>query len=403
MAEIEIPPALSPLTVDFRVRQVICHHQNDRGFGDSEPYLLTLFFKVDGDTVSLTNEFALTGTATFQPTPGTHGNLSDVDVATGDTVLVPPAIGSFTTTLRGIQLPDPCDALLPGGVSGVIGVICALLEQDGVRDDAAEAGHDAFNEVIIREVNEIVNTLSIDNQEIPEDAKDAIAEQVKDAFKKAVFGATGFLGDLSLVVRGLLFAAGDDPLLEALFLFKHSELAEQGTISFALRPNEGETEDWEITGDVSVAESCLANAVGRMATPSTLPDFRALRAFRNREIVSRPHVGEWLALASRHGATLLRPLRRDAKLRSAAVQALAAAGQATGQRDRPVPAEHLATVRRVIDSALPDAPPAARHDLERLREALPGLEGRTPNEMLRILDARGPASTRKVRRGVPAS
>ncbi len=388
----EVPPALSPLTVDLRIREVICHHQNDRGFGDSEPYLLTLFFKVDGDTASLTNEFALTGTATVKPTPGTHGNLGDVDVATGDTVPVPPAVGSFTTTLRGIQLPDPCDALLPGGTSGVIGVVCALLEHDGVSDAAADNGHDAFNEVITREINEIVNTLSIDNQEIPEDAKDAIAEQVEEAFRKAIFDTTGFLGDVSLVIRGLLFAAGDDPLLDALFLFRHSELQAQGTIPFALRPNEGESEDWEIAGDVSVAESCLAGAVGRMATGSTPPDLRALRDFRDQEIVRRPHVAEWLALASRHSATLLRPLRGDPKLRSAAVRALAAAGEATRKRDRPVPAEHLATVRRVLDSALADAAGAARHDLERLREGLTGLDGRTPNEVLRVLGARGPAA-----------
>lgn len=396
----EIPPALSPLTVDLRVREVICHHQADRpiGIGGSEPYLLTLFFKVDGDTVSLTNEFALTGTATFHPTPGTHGNLDDVDVHNGDVVLVPDDIGSFTTTLRGIQLPDPCDQLLPGGVSGVVGVVCALLEHDGVGEGAADAGHEAFDNVLTMEINKIVNTLSIDNQEIPADAKDVIAEQVKEAFKQAVKDELGFFGELGLGLSILLFAGKDDQLLDALFMFTHPELQDQGTIEFRSRPNPGETEDWEIVGDISVADSCLARAVGRMATRPALPDFRALRAFRDREIVSRPHVGEWLALASRNSAALLRPLRRDPKLRSAAVQALAAAGKATAERDRPIPAEHVAAVRQILESAIPDAAPQARHDLERLREVLPGLEGRTPNHVLRILGARGPASTQKVRR-----
>lgn len=399
----EPPPALKPLNVHFRLRTVVCHNQLDRPLDrGSEPYLLTLFFKVDGTNAALSNEFKLQtfpGAEITFPTPGTHGNLGDVDVRDGDVVAIPPAIGFFDTTLRGIQLPEPCDKLLPGGVAGVIGVVCALLEHDGVRDSAAEAAHQAFNEIVTTKITEIANTVSIENPE-PQIDQEAIADEVRKAMRKAIFGELGVFGDVSIVLRSILFGAGDDNLLEAppgseetgTFQFTHAEIHESGAVPpFSARPNPGKANDWEITGTLEVAESCLTSTVFRLARrgePSA--DLDRLREFRDADVLPRSRVAEWLALAGRNGPAIAAALRADEKLRAAAVAALAAAAVALDARAKPIPREHLATLDNVLRAALADAPRPVRHDLLRLQEGAAMLADRSPDEALEALDARRP-------------
>lgn len=95
----------SELNVQFDLERIECHDEGD-GWGDAEPYLWTVFFKVDGDTVSLGDDLFLHGTATVTTTPGSHGNLGNTDVGEGDTLIVPSAIGEHTTRLRPIPVPD---------------------------------------------------------------------------------------------------------------------------------------------------------------------------------------------------------------------------------------------------------------------------------------------------------
>jgi len=59
-------------------------------------------------------------------TPGNHGNLGAHDVDPGDDVPIPPALGEFSTVLT----PMPVDGMPDKNVSGVIGCIAILLEED---------------------------------------------------------------------------------------------------------------------------------------------------------------------------------------------------------------------------------------------------------------------------------
>lgn len=86
------------LQVDMKLHRLHCYKEGD-GWGGSEAYLWTMYFKIDGDSVFLGDDHFLHGNCTFFPTPGSHGNLGDSHIGAGDDVPVPSAIGEFHTTL----------------------------------------------------------------------------------------------------------------------------------------------------------------------------------------------------------------------------------------------------------------------------------------------------------------
>ena len=95
-----------------------CHGEGDFILSDDEPYLWTAFFKVDGETAVLDligelsddelteRDLYLSGTCTFVPAPGNHGNLGDTDVEAGDDVGIPSAVGESGFTLKPIPVTD---------------------------------------------------------------------------------------------------------------------------------------------------------------------------------------------------------------------------------------------------------------------------------------------------------
>src|SRR3954454_13449038 len=93
------------LRVAIDLERIHCYDEGD-GWGNAEPYLWTVFFKVDGDSVALTEGLTLTGHATVSGTPGSHGNLGDTDVDEGDDVPIPSAIGQWDTLMKPIPVPD---------------------------------------------------------------------------------------------------------------------------------------------------------------------------------------------------------------------------------------------------------------------------------------------------------
>ena len=62
------------LFVRIELDRIHCHDEGD-AVGSAEPYLWTVFFMIDGSTVSVSSSLTLDGTATVAFTPGSHGNL----------------------------------------------------------------------------------------------------------------------------------------------------------------------------------------------------------------------------------------------------------------------------------------------------------------------------------------
>src|SRR4051812_13012512 len=97
---------MTDASAGIRLTTVRCLDEGD-GPGSAEPYLWTVFFKIDGTTASVTPRLSLTGRSTVVGTLGNQHDLPDHDVDDGETVLVPMSLGSFRTRLRPIPLQKP--------------------------------------------------------------------------------------------------------------------------------------------------------------------------------------------------------------------------------------------------------------------------------------------------------
>ena len=109
---------------------VHCH--KDGELTGAEPYMLTAFFKVDGETVTVAvgpDGPFLKGPCTFVGTAGAQGDLDDTNVHTGDDVPVPSALGEMEFTLTPIPLTE--FAFAGAGVPRGSTVTCAT--QSGPR------------------------------------------------------------------------------------------------------------------------------------------------------------------------------------------------------------------------------------------------------------------------------
>ena len=94
---------LLPTTV--KLSSIYCRDEAD-GIGDAEPYLWTIFFKIDGETIKHTpNTLTLTGDAVFHFGPGSHGNLGTESVNAATPCRFPLGSASFTPSCSRTSSP----------------------------------------------------------------------------------------------------------------------------------------------------------------------------------------------------------------------------------------------------------------------------------------------------------
>lgn len=163
-------------------------------------FLWTVFFKIDGDTVSaklVGTDIQLQGvnggapTATVFTTPGDSNDLGST--ATNNSVTIPEAIGTFRTKLTPIQAPA-----FNMSAGGFMGCACILMNQGGIPADDVPPGHTAFNTSMQQALNNLVANLSIPLSSVfatnppppvtPAEVQ-AIEAQVKQAIHNAISNA----------------------------------------------------------------------------------------------------------------------------------------------------------------------------------------------------------------------
>jgi hypothetical protein len=237
---------MTDLNVTFKLERIHCHDEGD-GPGDAEPYLWTVFFKVDGETLVVNSEGPsapfVQGAPTVVPTPGNHGNLGTTDVDEGDDVTVPAIIGEWHTVMRPIPLTTPI--LGVSEVGGMIGCIVVLMEEDFTPSADIARGHDAFDSKVRDKLAEVIATLGIGHTEPTEEEIEEITEQIGDAVRSAI-------GDGVNVFEWLVgFGNMDDQIGSDTFRFSHSQLEGAGGMPIPFRRRWRSEGDWEIFGRIS--------------------------------------------------------------------------------------------------------------------------------------------------------
>jgi hypothetical protein len=372
---------LAPLAVTIKLEDILCRDEGD-GWGNAEPYLWTVFFKMDGSTCILNDDLTLSGSALVVPTPGSHGNLLDISVDEGDTILVPSIIGEWNTTLSPIP-PPPSLGSLTSGVSGIVGFVCILMEEDNFSDNGAEAGHRAFSDSVQSVLNGMINSHSFIDLAITQSDVAKFADDAKRAIANAVKNQQDFFDNVWSWLNP------DDVIGSTVFTFTHNELQNNMFEAFYERwTDEG---DWELRGHIVSAPVCTFDLAAHFAKSLCRDvDLQPLRKFRHTRPGELRGLRDWLAFLGRNNAELARVVLHDKALQEALVDLLAGAVRAADDLDAPVPAEYFRVGKLLLEAFAKGGGRRARIDAGRLLSLLHLAEGKSPAEIIGILSRISP-------------
>jgi hypothetical protein len=275
------------LNIEMKIERVRCFDEGD-GPGNAEPYLWTVFFKADGETLVVNSDGPaapfVQGPPVVVGTPGNHGNLGTGSVDEGDTVTVPAIIGEYRTVMKPIPLTTPI--LGTSEVGGVVGCIAVLMEEDDTPASAIQRGHEALDRNVREKLAGLLATLSISNPSPTDEDIAALSDQIGDAVKSAI-------GDgVSVIDWIVAFGNMDDQIGSGVFRFSHNQLETSGgaPIPFSRRwRNEG---DWELSGYIKATpirrreDKCCAELRKKFAELD-----RVVKQHEKRLAALEPHPG----------------------------------------------------------------------------------------------------------------
>lgn len=300
--------------LEVLLQEVHCHDEGD-GWGNAEPYIWTVFFKVDGDNFAVQAGSGLIGSPTIVSSNGSHGNLGNTDVDAGNVVPVPEAVGSWTTKLKPIPINDAGLRALLGedDLPAIAGVVVALMEEDGWPDHLANTGYTAFVDAVHLAVVKVAasfqHALAAPTPEQIKEQIDVVKASAATSVEAAVKNA---MSGWQLAWYGT-FGNNDDTIGTEAFTTTGDQLVATPAITINRRwsGDESGDGDWEIDGlfrgfpDVdcnlesifsfSAGNKAQGKAQGRKAQQgeSQAKSFDAMRAFREDGFRGNPGLGAW--------------------------------------------------------------------------------------------------------------
>lgn len=247
-------PNLPDLPVTIDLATVKCGLNGETRF--AEPYLLTVFFKIDGETMKLVErddgKLVLEGNPVVKRTASRHGNLPEI--RDHETVNVPDSVGKATFGLSPIQLPGALGDLVVGGAPGVAGVLYVLGEEDQVSDAAIEAGYAALASQFTAELKKLTSEIVVDPNvpggspfTISAAVKKAITERITTRVKEAILKNSNLVQKLGLLVDK------DDILGSDVLIFSEAELLADTSQQFDRLFDAGIRGTWRIRGTATAA------------------------------------------------------------------------------------------------------------------------------------------------------
>ena len=379
------------LSVKFNLDRLVCYDEAD-GWGSAEPYMWTVFFKIDGTTCHLNNSLMLEGTATVFTTPGSHGNLGDTDVDGGDTVSIPSAIGFQDMILTPISVPDFVKQAGTDDVTAVAGCIIVLMEEDNVSDSGAEAGHQALNTAVQNALDSLIPTLGFLNQEISDDDINNLTSQIQSQVEDAIKNQQNFFSNLWSWINK------DDTIGTVVWKFSGDHLLNQNPVALQQRwPNEqnksSDNGDWELFGSINTEElpSCPAEVVKTLfealfGKSSSEKSMQYMYNFRNKEMKKYSGLNIWWQIAIRNSHYLKSALKNK-EASEAAISLFRDVPDILNSREKPLSEKHFDHATQVLKhiSALNEKDRQSRKDIKRSIDALNMLRGRTPNQIFEAL------------------
>jgi hypothetical protein len=205
--------------------------------GEDEPFLWTVFVKLDGDTIEAND--ITNSTATVISISGSHKNLNVDGADQGAQIAIPPNVGQFTTVLKTARGIDPKRGL------AAFGFLVVALEQDETTDGAIEEGRTALVGEVQQGLNEAIRAVMTQILNDPHEFEQFAAQLISRA-EQATVDAIVHRDN----IFNLLFS--DDFVGSAFHLFKFSDLL-SGDIVIPLDLDFRNDGHYQATGSLSIS------------------------------------------------------------------------------------------------------------------------------------------------------
>jgi hypothetical protein len=400
------------LNLETVLQNVHCHDEGD-GWGTAEPYIWTVFFKVDGDNFAVEAGSGLIGSPTIVSSNGSHGNLGNTDVDAGDDVPVPDAVGLWSTKLKPIPVNDAGLRALLGedDLPAFAGVVVSLMEEDGWPDSLANTGYAAFVDAVQLAVVKVAASFQHAlAAPTPQQIKDAIEEVKASAATSVKAAVKNAMSGWELIWYGT-FGNNDDGIGTEAFTTTTDELVATPAIPINRRwsGDESGDGDWEISGvfrgfpqlDCHL-ETLFSSSAFREARQeeSRAGSFDAMRVFRDGAFRESPGLGAWWAefAAASPALVMLAVQRPDVK--EALNGLVHDAGTWLGNGTERIGGQSLERLNTVLDALAADAPGHRARVLRQAKRLVKRLDGASFEEALRFTAEMKPVG-RTPRRDAP--
>lgn len=387
------------LNLKMALENLHCYDEGD-GWGNAEPYLWPVFFKIDGDNYAVVPGSGLIGFPVIQSRSGDHGNLGDTDVDAGDDVPIPESLGTFDGVLKPIPIYDPfIKSLIGDDLPGIAGVAVVVMEEDGWPNDVAVAGYSAFVNAIRLAVAQVAASFQHATSAPTKDEIDAAIQTVKDSAAAAVRGAIlNFMSGGQIFWYGT-FGNNDDTIGSEVWTFTHDDFAADAVIDFSRHwgSDEAGDGDWEISGSAIGVVPCPADALAglfrttsakRMAGGShgeigVAGGLAAMREFRACGYRDLPGLALWWKAFQSGAADLVAIARKDTSVQAAMARLFAAIPEILAAPHEPMAEDHLADLRVALEGMERRSSWFRRGLTRRALKILPEIAGMSFNQATR--------------------
>lgn len=222
-------------------------HRKGTSWGKSEPYIWNIFFRVDGEAITINPDFTISGKAIFKFSEGSHNNLRG-SIHKDNILHIPQEIGLWETELHPVKVP-----YFEQYVSGIAGVVCVLMEENNVSNEGAEAGRLALSQQVQKAVNSALKSFDPKVIDI-NDVQNSIGTHFQRTIEGFVGGIETYVIEAIKSRQSLLQNVWSLIKADALvgfhvFKFDDNDITKHnGTIHFNHKWNSPKYGDWEVFG-----------------------------------------------------------------------------------------------------------------------------------------------------------
>lgn len=384
------------INLETVLQNLHCYDEGD-GWGNAEPYIWTVFFKVDGDNFAVEAGAGLIGSPAIVSSNGSHGNLGNTDVDAGDDVPVPDAVGLWSTKLKPIPVNDAGLRALLGAddIPAIAGVVVTVMEEDGWPDSLADTGYSAFVDsvqlAVVKVAASFQHALAAPTPQQIKDQIDAVKASAATSVRAAVKNA---MSGWQLIWYGT-FGDNDDSIGTEAFTTTTDELLATPAITIGRRwsGDESGDGDWELSGvfrgfpqvDCHLESLFSFSRAGdaRQAADRER-SFDAMRAFREGGFRNFPGLGAWWGEFSAISPALALLAEKRPEVQDALHGLLHDAGTWLADKETAIPEESLGRFTTVLDALSEDAGGRAARVIRQAKRIVGRLPGATFEDALRI-------------------